>query len=236
MPKRKFILDLLSALGDLQVSARSTRPRFDASRTATAIKQAAPWLSPRTVENFDPKDFLDLPRNEQEALQRAVEDFRELAGTTPDDEAPTDEQYDQGLKLLRTICDVVRKPILEDWSSAVESLIADAERWSKKHDWPTKREAKQVEESLLGAYEVPQLLLFADGVTFLVDPIARFAAGAEGVAELAVVPSYNYLVIPRKSAGWYIVAAEHPHASSNKLESLNEDSFLRAVAWLKLQK
>jgi hypothetical protein len=237
MARQKFIHDLAWALSELRVSSRSKGPLDDLRMIGLSGTQATLRLQPELMKNYDPSDFLDLPKGDQAKLHKAVEDFRRLTATAPGVKSPTTKQLKARFKSLEGVCDIVRKPILQEWSTAVESLSSDAEGWSKKRNWITKREMKEIEESLLKTYEVPQLLFYADGVTLLLDPIARFAMGAEGVAELAVVPSYDHLVLPRiADDGWRILSDESTRTKSDRLKPWNENSFVQAVSRLKTLK
>jgi hypothetical protein len=186
------------------------------------------------VRNYDPNDFLDLPEKDQAKLRKAVEGFRRLTAAAPSDKALARKQIEDRLKLLKEICGVVRKPVLQEWSTAVEELIADAEGWSRKRGWITKRKTREIDEAFLETYKVPQLLFYADGATLVLDPVARFAMGAEGVAEMAAVPSYDHLVLPRTAGGGWRILAEAPtRTKPDRLKAWNENSFVQAVTRLK---
>lgn len=234
MSRPMFIHDLVWALSNLRLWSRSKSLLDDLGGLGTGMTRAAAQLWHVRMKDYNPNDFLDLPQDDQAKLQNAVEDFRRLSRKHRHDEIQTKSQIEAGLTLLKQICDIVRKPILQEWSTAVEDLIADAEGWSQKHGWITRRKTKEIDEALLETYEAPQLLLYADGTTLVLDPVARFAMGAEGVAELAVVPSYDHMVLPRiADDGWHILSDEPTRAKSDRMRPWNESSFVQAVSHLK---
>ena len=177
---------------------------LDAGSTSSTAGTAALWLTSRAVEGFDANDFNDLPEAERDELQNSVTAFRHLADTIPPQSPPTDEQYRNGLNLLQRIFSIVRKPILDEWSDSVEQLISEAEEWARERGWSSRRESKTVRERLLDTYDLSQLLIQINGSTLLLDPIVRFVPGALGVADLALVPSYHSVRIPRREDGWHL--------------------------------
>ncbi len=120
-------------------------------------------------------------------------------------EAPTQEQFGRGLEAFNRLTDAVRGMVLSDWQGAVESVIAEAEAWSSEQQWAARRVKKTMQESLLGAYELPQLQFYADQNLYLLDPIDRFVPGALGSIDLAILPLYYVSTLYRYFDGrWYV--------------------------------
>src|SRR5437762_11728992 len=97
--------------------------------------------------------------------------------------------------------------VRDEWVRAVEELVSNVEAWCKARDWPTRRIEKRMEESRIGGYVVPALLIQADLVKLMLEPAARFVSGAEGVLDLYRMPQYGETAsILRRDGKWADVA------------------------------
>ena len=63
--------------------------------------------------------------------------------------------------------------------------------WAEELGWSTRRIDKQMEDSQIGPYEAPALILQRDLTRVLLDPIARSAPNTEGVVDLYRMPAYE---------------------------------------------
>jgi hypothetical protein len=115
--------------------------------------------------------------------------------------------------------------VRDEWVAAVEGLIGDAETWSHKQDWATRRDAKPIVEDRLGPYIVPQLLIQGTFGRLLLDPVARYIVGAEGLVDLFLIPSYDSLMIARYPEGWFLV----PEDAEGPRVPWSEASFVEAA-------
>ena len=61
--------------------------------------------------------------------------------------------------------------VRDEWVRAVEQLVGDVEGWCKANDWPTRRIQKRLEDSRIGEYFAPALLIQVD----LVKLVAGFS-------------------------------------------------------------
>lgn len=111
-----------------------------------------------------------------------------------------------------------RKPIpdweavRDEWVRTVEQLVTDVESWCRANDWPTRRIGKRDSESPVGEYVVPALLVQADLVKLMLEPVARFAAGTDGVVDLYRMPQYDDVAsICRRNGAWEV---QYPFASA----------------------
>lgn len=58
-------------------------------------------------------------------------------------------------------------------------------------------------DSRLGKYKAPALLLQEDAIRVLLEPIARFAPGANGVVDLYLMPAYDDIAsLYLSDSGW----------------------------------
>ena len=70
-------------------------------------------------------------------------------------------------------------------------LVDDVDRWSSELGWSTRRIETQRHESQIGDYNAPALLMQEGTTKILLEPVARFATGADGVVDLYLVPAYD---------------------------------------------
>jgi hypothetical protein len=78
-----------------------------------------------------------------------------------------------------------------EWIERLTQLVETIEHWARELDWSTKRIEKRMEDSQLGKYVAPALLLQHETIRVLLDPIARSASGADGVVDLYLMPAYD---------------------------------------------
>jgi hypothetical protein len=91
----------------------------------------------------------------------------------------------------------------DEWVAAVEQLVADVETWAPRHNWWVHRDQKTITEEPIGSYTAPLLRIQTpQGGRLILDPIARDVIGGEGLVELCVFPSYDYMNIVRTDEGW----------------------------------
>ena len=91
--------------------------------------------------------------------------------------------------------------VRDEWVRAVEQLVSDVESWCKANDWPTRRIEKHIEESKIGEYVVPALVIQVDLVKLMLEPAARFVTGGEGVVDLYRMPQYDDVAVVRLREG-----------------------------------
>jgi hypothetical protein len=83
-------------------------PDIDSDRLARRLKSAALWLTPATVEGFDPKDYKFLSPSERDELKESVEGFRRVAEQVPDNGPAKKGQVEEALPKLRRILAILR--------------------------------------------------------------------------------------------------------------------------------
>jgi hypothetical protein len=233
VPKDDFIQNLRLATGSVAPTVQADGIDLDPRLIEARLERAALWLTSKAMEGYDTVDFVDLPEPQRSELERSILDFRALADSIPPQSPPTDDQYRQGLQLLKAIVSIVRDQILGEWSASVEQLISEAERWAKKKGWLSRRERKTVSERLLDSYDLTQLLIQVNGTTLLLDPVARFVPGARGVADLALVPSYHSVRIPRRDDGWHLHIDSERRGVPESENLWSEEAFVGAVEQLR---
>jgi hypothetical protein len=79
----------------------------------------------------------------------------------------------------------------DEWLSRLLGLLNSVKGWAEELDWSTRQISKKMDDSRLGPYEAPSLLMQKEATRVLLDPVARFAPGADGVVDLYLMPAYD---------------------------------------------
>jgi hypothetical protein len=108
MPIDDFWLNLRTAARHLAPTVAVDSPRADSERLERALQSAALWLTPHSVEGYDPRDFAFLAPADIENLTRNVERFRAVAAQVPTGQPASEGRareawtaLDEVLRLLR---------------------------------------------------------------------------------------------------------------------------------------
>jgi hypothetical protein len=117
--------------------------------------------------------------------------------------------------------------VRDEWVAAVEGLVGQVEAWAVERGWAVRRESKTITEDHLGPYTVPRLMILAGFSRIILDPVARFVAGAGGLVDLATFPSYETFFIGRnpEGDGWFIQAGDVTGAR----QPWSKEAFLAAL-------
>ena len=125
-------------------------------------------------------------------------------------------------------------PIQEEerasWIAELESVVVQAEEWSRRQDWAVRRDSKAITEPMLGTYTVPVLLIHTPQGRLILDPIGRDIIGAEGRIDLCAMPSYDPVPLIKGDQGWEFWSPK----SQSPVRSWNEAHFV-AIAQRLLQ-
>ena len=68
-----------------------------------------------------------------------------------------------------------KEKLREEWLEHLSNLVKTIRGWAQDLDWSTRQIEKKMEDSQLGTYKAPALLLQKETVRVLLEPIARFA-------------------------------------------------------------
>jgi hypothetical protein len=79
--------------------------------------------------------------------------------------------------------------IRKEWLHRLTTLVDSVENWTKELGWSTRRIEKEMQDSQIGKYQAPALLLQEGTTRMLLEPIAHDAPGAEGVVDLYLLPA-----------------------------------------------
>lgn len=70
------------------------------------------------------------------------------------------------------------KSLRDEWLTRLDKLVRSVRQWAEEFGWATRRIDKNLEDSQLGTYQAPALLMQKEFARVLLEPIARFAPGA----------------------------------------------------------
>jgi hypothetical protein len=101
----------------------------------------------------------------------------------PKDPEATLEEFEQDLRS--------RVKTLHGWLDRLWSLVRSVEGWAKELGWATRLLDKSLEDSHIGKYKAPALLMQEGTDRVLLDPLGRSSSGTEGVVDLYLMPAYD---------------------------------------------
>jgi hypothetical protein len=114
----------------------------------------------------------------------------------------------------------------DEWPKVLGELTSSVQSWPEEFDWSTRQIPKKMKDSRLGLYDAPALLMQKETTRVLLDPVARFAPGADGVVDLYLLPAYDDIAsLHRVDGEWrlHYIFAGNPavgtikHAESHPL-------------------
>ena len=78
-----------------------------------------------------------------------------------------------------------------EWLASLAKLTSLVKSWATELDWSTREIQERMTDSRLGTLQTPALLMQKETTRVLLDPIARFTPGADGVVDLYLMPAYD---------------------------------------------
>lgn len=235
-PRREeFILDVRRSAKTLQTAnVEADSDVVDTDAIAKILHRAAFWLTPKVVEHYDPEDFANCHEEHRNRLHLAVEEFCKIANQVPSDQPATIDQFMEGTVRFRDLINVLGQIVLDEWMHAIGTVEEQAEEWAAEAGWRSRRENKEISESLVGTYEVPQLLIYAEPSLFVLDPLARFIPGGQGSFDLAIQPSYHTTSLYRDDSGkWFVQLEVSNGVSHGKRVEWGKDAFYKCLEELR---
>jgi hypothetical protein len=118
MAKLEFLKNLRRARNLFVHRVEVDSPTLDADAIARSLATSVLWLTPSAIEGFDPDDFQEMSVDEREALAGAVDRFRQIAASVPNDQPATDTQIAEGTAAFREILQLLSRYIELDRESA----------------------------------------------------------------------------------------------------------------------
>lgn len=115
-------------------------------------------------------------------------------------------------KVKNSIIDPIA--LCEEWLKQLTELVTDVKNWSEDFGWSTRQITKPMKDSRLGTYQAPALLMQKATARVLLDPVARFTPGTDGIVDLYLMPAYDNIF------GLFLVAGEWQLHSLSACESV----------------
>ena len=84
-----------------------------------------------------------------------------------------------------------QEKLRDEWLNRLSDLVETVRGWAQDLDWSTRRIEKKMEDSQLGTYKAPALVLQKETIRALLEPIAHSAPGVEGIVDFYLMPAYD---------------------------------------------
>lgn len=95
--------------------------------------------------------------------------------------------------------------VRDEWLDRLAALLDSVETWARELDWSTRRIDKRMEDTRIGDYRAPVLILQGGTTRAMLEPIARFSAGTEGLADFYLMPAYDDIArLYYKDGSWWV--------------------------------
>jgi hypothetical protein len=123
----------------------------------------------------------------------------------------------------------------DEWIQLLRELVTKVDGWVKPVEWSTREIEKEMQDSVLGSYNAPALLMQRGFVRVLLEPITRFAPGTDGVVDLYLMPAYDDIASLYRVAGeWKLHYAFRGGSAVAKVRSadsldLSRENFLQIL-------
>lgn len=102
------------------------------------------------------------------------------------------QPVDQEVVIKEFCADAGRRARLaQDWLTLLSGLINTVDGYVQELGWSTKKIEKPMEDSEIGKYSAPALLMQEEMTKILLEPITRSAPGTEGIVDLYLMPGYD---------------------------------------------
>jgi len=85
----------------------------------------------------------------------------------------------------------LRVKTLHEWLTNLNGLVESVQGWAQELGWSTKVIQKAMDDSQIGSYKAPALLLQEETTRVLLEPITRMTPASNGVVDLYLMPAYE---------------------------------------------
>jgi len=112
--------------------------------------------------------------------------------------------------------------VQREWLGRLTALVDAVEQWAQELGWSTRRIEKRMEDSEVGSYQAPALLMQEETTRALLEPIGRSAPGADGVVDLYLMPAYDDIAsIYFANGAWHLLhtSVDSAHAPTSQVEA-----------------
>ncbi len=114
-----------------------------------------------------------------------------------------------------------------EWLERLDELMTRVRVWAVGSGWRARVIEKLMNDSVLGPYKAPAMLMQRETVEVILDPVGRFAPGTDGVVDLYLLPAYddiaNLYVVEGEWKLHYAFRGTASAAGSKQAESMKLD-------------
>jgi hypothetical protein len=110
---------------------------------------------------------------------------------------------------------LVRERLKAEWLDCLTTLVESVEGWSRELGWSTRRIEKSLDDSEIGPYLAPALIMQEATTRALLDPIGRSTPGSDGVADLYLMPAFDDIARFYHRDGEWWLYHESPELPTN---------------------
>ncbi len=84
-----------------------------------------------------------------------------------------------------------QEKLRDEWLGRLSDLVETVRGWAEELDWSTRRIEAKMEDSEIGTYKAPALIIQRETVRAILEPIGRSAPGVAGVVDFYLMPAYD---------------------------------------------
>lgn len=132
-----FWRNLRTAASLVAPSATTDWLDADTGAVESHLRAAMIWLTPRSVDGFDPNDFRFLDEDQQVALQESIERFRKVAEQVPGNKPATRLHAKEGRNAFGEILKLLQPHRFKDAESFRMQVLLERELKGQLPDWVT---------------------------------------------------------------------------------------------------
>jgi hypothetical protein len=122
-----------------------------------------------------------------------------------------------------------RERLKAEWLDCLTALVDLVEGWSRELGWSTRRIEKRLDDSEIGSYQAPALILQEETTRALLDPIGRSTPGSEGVVDLYLMPAFDDIArFYHRDGEWWLYHESPESPTDGAIENVKPMSLSRA--------
>ena len=84
-----------------------------------------------------------------------------------------------------------KEMLRDEWLARLSDLMETVRGWAEELDWSTRRIEAKMEDSEIGTYKAPALIIQKETVRAILEPIGRSAPDVEGIVDFYIMPAYD---------------------------------------------
>jgi hypothetical protein len=84
-----------------------------------------------------------------------------------------------------------KEKLRDEWLARLSDLVETVRGWAEDLDWSTRRIETKMEDSEIGDYKAPALIIQKETVRAILQPIGRSAPDLAGVVDFYIMPAYD---------------------------------------------